>query len=87
MDPGALLSDLDDDQRRAVTTQSQLVAVVASARDTALRGIAPIIAGDDLPAELDDLARGDEGFEALFQVTGQQGADLSERLLVARERR
>ena len=25
-------------------------------------------------------------FEALFQVTGQQGADLSERLIAARER-
>ena len=41
----------------------------------------------DLPDELADLADDDEGFEALFQVTGQQGADLSERLLVARERR
>ena len=64
-----------------------LVAVVAGARDTALRGLAPIAAGDHLPDELADLAAGDAGIEALFQVTGQQGADLSERLLVARPRR
>jgi DNA helicase-2/ATP-dependent DNA helicase PcrA len=31
MDAGALLAGLDDDQRRAVTTESQLVAVVAGA--------------------------------------------------------
>ncbi|HEU4650337.1 MAG TPA: hypothetical protein VFS49_02880 [Croceibacterium sp.] len=64
-----------------------LVAVVAGARETALRGVAPIMSGPDLPAEVDDLARGDGGMEALFQVTGQQGADLSDRLLVARARR
>ena len=64
-----------------------LVAVVAGARDTALRGIAPIVAGEDLPPEFEDLARDETGVEALFQVTGQQGADLSERLLVARQRR
>jgi len=63
-----------------------LVAVVAGARETALRGLAPIAAGAKLPADLADLADG-EGLEALFQVTGQQGADLSERLLVARGRR
>lgn len=31
MDPAALLADLDDDQRRAVTTESGLVAVIAGA--------------------------------------------------------
>jgi len=61
--------------------------VVAGARDTALRGLAPTIAGNDLPTELDDLASDEEAVEALFQVNGQQGADLSERLLVARTRR
>jgi hypothetical protein len=61
--------------------------VVAGARDTALRGLAPLVAESELPGELEDLAEGDAGFEALFQVTGQQGADLSERLLLARERR
>jgi hypothetical protein len=63
-----------------------LVAVVAGARDTALRGLAPIVAGAELPDELAELAAGDTGVEALFQVTGQQGADLSERLLIARAR-
>ena len=69
------------------TPGGTLVAVVAGARETALRGLAPIVAGDDLPEELQELAEGDEGLEVLFQVTGQQGADLSERLLVARARR
>jgi hypothetical protein len=64
-----------------------LVAVVAGARDTALRGLAPIVADDELPDPIADLAGDEEGFEALFQITGQQGADLSERLLVARARR
>jgi hypothetical protein len=65
-----------------------LVAVVAGARETALRGLGPIIAGAKLRSELKDLvANDDKGMEALFQVTGQQGADLSDRLLVARERR
>jgi hypothetical protein len=65
-----------------------LVAIVAGARETALRGLGPIIAGPALRDELADLAGDDDkGMEALFQVTGQQGADLSDRLLVARERR
>ncbi len=65
-----------------------LVAVVAGARETALRGLGPIVAGPTLRSELADLAGDDgKGMEALFQVTGQQGADLSDRLLVARERR
>ena len=63
-----------------------LVAVVAGARETALRGLAPIVAGQELPPELSVLARADGEFEALFQVTGQQGADLSERLIAARTR-
>lgn len=63
-----------------------LVAVVAGARDTALRGLAPLLAQRQLPDELDTLARSEDGFEAVFQVTGQQGADLSERLVVARAR-
>jgi hypothetical protein len=63
-----------------------LVAVVAGARETALRGVAPIMAGAQLPEELANLAGGERELEALFQVTGQQGADLSERLIVARAR-
>jgi hypothetical protein len=63
-----------------------LVAIVAGARETALRGLAPIVASARLPEDLADLARGERELEALFQVTGQQGADLSERLIVARAR-
>ena len=63
-----------------------LIAVIASERETALRGLAPVVASNELPSEFAGLARGDDGFEALFQITGQQGADMSERLLVARVR-
>ena len=64
-----------------------LVAVIAGARETALRGLAPIATASELPARIEVLSEDDEGFEALFQITGQQGADLSERLLVSRARR
>ena len=62
-----------------------LVTVVASERVTGLRGIGPIITGTSLPDELVQAARG-QGFEALYQITGQQGADLSDRLILARGR-
>jgi hypothetical protein len=65
-----------------------LVAVVAGARDTGLRGIAPIAAGSELPTELAGLASAErqKGFEALFEIRGQQGSDLSEKLVAARAR-
>jgi hypothetical protein len=65
-----------------------LVAVVAGARDTGLRGIAPIAAAAELPPEVARLAAkgGGKGFEALFEITGQQGSDLSEKLVAARGR-
>ena len=63
-----------------------LVAVVAGARDTGLRGLAPLAVGE-LDARLKDVAAGDGSFEAVFEFTGQQGADLSSRLDLARERR
>ena len=62
-----------------------LVTVVASERVTGLRGIGPVVAAADLPGELDEAAHG-RAFEALFLVAGQQGADLSERLIFARQR-
>lgn len=62
-----------------------LITVVASERVTGLRGIGPLVRSADLPGELDDMA-GAGDFEALYQVTGQQGADLSERLIFARSR-
>lgn len=63
-----------------------LVAVVASERETGLRGLAHIAAAKDLPGATERLAKGSRGFEALFEVTGQQGADLGEKLLDARAR-
>lgn len=61
------------------------VLVIASQRETGLRGIAPIVTAEVLDADLSAVAGG-EGFEALVQVTGQQGADLDDRLIFARER-
>ncbi|MFB0612378.1 helix-turn-helix domain-containing protein [Aurantiacibacter poecillastricola] len=61
------------------------VVVIASERETGLRGISPIAVGD-LPEEIEAVSGG-AGFEALVQVTGQQGADLDDRLILARERR
>lgn len=64
-----------------------LVAVIAGNRDTALRGASPILASGELPDEVADLASADADLEGLYQVTGQQGADLSERLLAVRARK
>jgi Transcriptional regulatory protein, C terminal len=61
------------------------VVVLASQRDTGLRGIAPLVASGELPDEIATVAGGD-GFEALFQISGQQGANLASRLVVARAR-
>lgn len=65
-----------------------LVAVVAGERDTGLRGIAPILTGANLPDQLSKLAEQGEAqpYEALFEITGQQGADLGEKLIEARFR-
>jgi hypothetical protein len=67
------------------TVSGAIVVVLAGARDTGLRGIAPAMTGADLPPELDAVA-GSDSYEALYQVTGQQGANLSRRLVLARER-
>lgn len=63
-----------------------LVAVVAGARDTGLRGLAPLAVGE-LDERLEKLAEADGAFEAVFEFTGQQGADLSSRLDLVRQRR
>lgn len=62
-----------------------LVAVVAGARDTGLRGVADASTALELPAELERVAGNQSvhGYEALFEITGQQGADLSEELVAA----
>ncbi len=62
-----------------------LVTIVASERVTGARGIGPIVTASALPEELRQVAEQDS-FEALFQFTGQQGADLTERLVLAQER-
>jgi hypothetical protein len=65
-----------------------LVAVVAGARDTALRAIAPLVVREDLPEQIERLADNEEAapYEALFEITGQQGADLNDRLVFAAPR-
>lgn len=63
-----------------------LVAVLAGERDTGLRGVAPMAAADKLPDRLARLAADGRSFEALYQITGQQGADLGEKLVEVRER-
>ena len=68
------------------TAADTRVAVVAGMRDTGLRALAPIVAAAELPDELEAVAESGD-FEALVQVTGQQGADLSDRLVEARARR
>lgn len=65
------------------------VVVVAGARDTGLRGMAALLSGTDLPSELAEVADGggDRAFEAVVEIVGQQGTDLSHRLVAAKERR
>jgi hypothetical protein len=63
-----------------------LVGVVAGERDTALRGVAPVAVAANLPDKLERMASGGKSFEALYQITGQQGADLGEKLEQVRPR-
>lgn len=62
------------------------VVVIASQRETGLRGISPLAISDTLPDAIAEVA-GSPPFDALIQVTGQQGADLDDRVILARERR
>jgi hypothetical protein len=63
-----------------------LVAVVASERETGLRGLAHLAGGPSLPDGIGRLAKDPKGFEALYEVTGQHGADLGEKLVKAAAR-
>jgi hypothetical protein len=63
-----------------------LVAVLAGERDTGLRGVAPLAVAGKLPDKLASLAADGKSFEAVYQITGQQGADLGEKLVDARPR-
>jgi len=61
-----------------------LIGVIAGERDTGLRGVAPVAAGKLPPQVAVRAANG--SFEALYQITGQQGADLGEKLIEVRAR-
>ncbi len=71
--------------RFTASTGAQVV-IIASQRETGLRGISPIVVSGELPDGIDADA-GAYGTEALVQVTGQQGADLDDRVILSRERR
>ena len=60
-----------------------LIAVITGERDTGLRGVAPRVLAPHLPEQLAERVAGGQSFEALYQITGQQGADLGEKLVQA----
>ena len=62
------------------------MAVLAGERDTGLRGVAPLAVSGKLPDKLAALAGERKSFEAVYQITGQQGADLGEKLVDLRAR-
>jgi hypothetical protein len=63
-----------------------LVAVLAGERDTGLRGVAPLAVSGKLPEALARQAGDGQPFEAVYQITGQHGADLGEKLVDVRAR-
>ena len=63
-----------------------LVAVLAGERDTGLRGLAPLAVSAELPNAIEELAEDGGPFEALYEITGQQGADLDEKRVEVRTR-
>ena len=63
-----------------------LVAVLAGERDTGLRGVAPLVVAARLPGQLLERATDGQGFEAVYQITGQHGADLGDKLMEVRTR-
>jgi hypothetical protein len=63
-----------------------LIGILAGERDTGLRGVAPLAVAGKLPDKIERLAGGGKSFEALYQITGQQGADLGEQLEDVRAR-
>jgi hypothetical protein len=63
-----------------------LIGIVAAERDTGLRGVAPLAVSTGLPERIRELAENGRPFEALYEVTGQQGADLGEKLVEVRPR-
>jgi hypothetical protein len=63
-----------------------LVAIVAGERDTGLRGVAPLAASISLPEKVRQLAENGRAFEAIYEITGQQGADLGSKRADVRPR-
>jgi hypothetical protein len=63
-----------------------LIGVIAGLRDTGLRGVAPAAVSASLPDTIQKLAAGGRPFEALYDITGQQGADLGKKLEEVRAR-
>ena len=60
--------------------------MLAGERDTGLRGLAPLAVSAELPNAIEELAEDGGPFEALYEITGQQGADLDEKLVEVRTR-
>jgi hypothetical protein len=63
-----------------------LIGIVAGERDTGLRGMAPVAVSTALPEKIRELAENGKPFEALYEIAGQQGADLGEKLVEVRAR-
>lgn len=63
-----------------------LVGIIAGERDTGLRGVAPLAVSASLPDQVAQQAAGGKPFEALYEVDGQLGADLGEKLAEVRPR-
>lgn len=63
-----------------------LFGIIAGERDTGLRGVAPLATAAKLPDKIERLAGDGKAFEAVYQITGQQGADLGSKLEDARLR-
>jgi hypothetical protein len=63
-----------------------LIGIMAGERDTGLRGVAPLAVSASLPDPVRKLAAANKPFEALYDITGQQGADLGSKLADVRAR-
>ena len=63
-----------------------LIGIIAGERDTGLRGVAPLSVATTLPENVKQLAAGGKPFEALYEITGQQGTDLGAKLVEVRPR-
>jgi len=51
-----------------------------------VRGVAPLAVSTDLPENVKQMAASGKPFEALYEITGQQGADLGAKVVEVRRR-